>query len=442
MVRSDMAPRAVPKVDLPSAVPTDTARMPTAVGHESRAGQVSSTLSPSAADTSHLSPLALNTAVPKSSPSSVGTIGKYRLIRPLATGGMAQLFLAASEGPGGFSKQCALKVILPAFATMADFTAMFINEARVSAMLQHPNIVEVYDFGCEDERYFIAMEYVNGCSLEQLMTQAMAARQPLGPRFATTIGMQVCDAMSYVQTLSDAEGMPLNLVHRDLSPDNILLTSSGVAKVSDFGIVKSDINLNATMGGVLKGKAAYMSPEQIRSRPLDARSDIFSLCAVLYEVSTGVSPFKRDSMTGSFEAIVHGELKRPSELVSGFPLELERILVKGLTRDRDFRFSSFLELGEALERFATSQKWTSNTKALAELVSEYFPQTARPRVATHSSIRADEAAGIRTIMKGTDSARASSVSHAHAVARWTSAEVFLLLTAALLAVGIVLTFVL
>ncbi len=432
-----MAPRAVPKADLQSAVPSDPAR-----GHASKPSQVSPTLSPLATDPSQSSPLPLNALVSRPALPNVGTIGKYRLIRPLATGGMAQLFLAASEGPGGFSKQCALKVILPAFATMADFTAMFINEARVSAMLHHPNIVEVYDFGCEDDRYFIAMEFVNGCSLEQLIAQAMAAHQPLGPRFATTIGIQVSEAMSYVQTLSNAEGMPLNLVHRDLSPDNILLTSSGLAKVSDFGIVKSDVNLNATMGGVLKGKAAYMSPEQVRSRPLDARSDIFSLCAVLYEVSTGLSPFKRDSMTGSFEAIVYGELKRPSELVPGFPLELERILFKGLTRDRDSRFSSFSELGEALDRFSTSQKWTSNTKALAELVSGYFPQTARPQPATLSGVRSDDASAIRTVMKATNAALGTTGSAAHSPAQWTSAEVFLLLTAVLLAVGIVLTFVL
>jgi eukaryotic-like serine/threonine-protein kinase len=309
-------------------------------------------------------------------------------------------------------------------------------------MLHHPNIVEVYDFGCEDERYFIAMEYVNGCSLEQLIAQALASNQPLGPRFATTIGMQVCDAMSYVETLTDSEGSPLNLIHRDLSPDNILLTSSGLAKVSDFGIVKSDLNLNATMGGVLKGKAAYMSPEQVRSWPLDSRSDVFSLCAVLYEVCTGLSPFKRNSMASSFEAIIYGELRRPSELVPDFPLELERILFKGLTRDRDNRFSSFLELGEALERFATSQKWTSNSKALAELVSEYFPQVGRPQAVTQSTVRGSEASAIRTFAKAPDASDGTAASAAHSSAKWTSAEVVLMLAAVLLAFGIVLTFLL
>jgi eukaryotic-like serine/threonine-protein kinase len=435
-----MAPRAGPKADLPSALTPDAARAPAAVGHVNGPSQVTSR--PLATDPSQTSPEPLAAVASKSSLLSVGTIGKYRLIRPLATGGMAQLFLAASEGPGGFSKQCALKVILPAFANMDDFTAMFINEARVSAMLHHPNIVEVYDFGRENDCYFIAMEYINGCSLEQLIAQSATARQPLGPRFASAIGMQVCEAMSYVQTLSDSEGLPLNLIHRDLSPDNILLNSSGLAKVSDFGIVKSNINPNATQGGMLKGKAAYMSPEQVRSQPLDARSDIFSFCAVLYEVSTGVSPFKRDSITGSFEAIVHGELKRPSEWVQNFPHELERIVMKGLAREREARFSSFQMLGEALDRFAASQQWTSNTKALAELVSNYFPQASRPRAVTQPGLRFEDTSQVRTILKLSDVSQDSMPPAGRSPAQWTSVEVLLLVTAILLAVGIALTFVL
>jgi serine/threonine-protein kinase len=367
----------------------------------------------------------------------LGTIGKYRLIRPLAMGGMAQLFLAASEGPGGFSKKCALKVILPEFATMPDFTAMFINEARISAMLHHPNIVEVYDFGSQDDRYFIAMEYVSGCSLEQLSQRCAAAHQRLGPRFAVTIGLQVCDAMCYVQTLSDNEGRPLHLVHRDLSPDNILLSSSGLAKVSDFGIVKSDVNLNATVAGVLKGKCAYMSPEQVRSLPLDARSDIFSLCAVLYEVSTGVSPFKRDSMTDSMDAVLNGEAKRPSEIVHGFPPGLERILLKGLARDRSQRFQSFVELGEALESFLTAQQWTSSTRELAALVQQYFPHAANSAGGTHVGLRSH--VGVKTEPAA---ARVPTEMVERPVNRWNSFEVFLIVAAVFLAFGILLTLLL
>jgi eukaryotic-like serine/threonine-protein kinase len=384
-------------------------------------------LNPFTSSPSQATPLQLTAHVPRSSPSQVGSLGKYRLIRPLAMGGMAQLFLAASEGPGGFSKKCALKVILPEFAMMSDFTAMFINEARVSAMLHHPNIVEVYDFGCQDERYFIAMEFIDGCSLEQLSQRCTAA---------VTIGLQVCDAMCYVQTLTDAEGRPLNLVHRDLSPDNILLSSSGLAKVSDFGIVKSEVNLNSTVAGVLKGKCAYMSPEQARSLPLDARSDIFSLCAALYEVSTGVSLFKRETMSESMDAVVNAEIKRPTELVPGFPSGLEHILLKGLSRDRNQRFQSFIELGDALEAFLTSQQWTSSTRELAALVQQHFPN-AGSRGGTHIGLRTHSAAktepaAVRVPTEVVERAAAQQKG-------WSSFEVFLLVAAVFLAFGILLT---
>ena len=320
---------------------------------------------------------------PRSSPSSssrapehdapVGAFGKYRLVRPLAVGGMAQLYLASLDGPDGFSMQCVVKTILPEFAVLPDFNEMFINEAKVAALLQHPNIVQVYDFGRDDGRYFLAMEYVRGASLQQVLREACRAGMTLGPRFAVAIGAQMCDAMGYAQALKGPDGRPLNLVHRDLTTGNILISSGGVAKLTDFGIVKTELNTSATAAGVVKGKYPYMSPEQIRAEPIDHRSDIFSLGVVLYEVATGVALFRRRSLVDTIAAVAHAQVRRPTEFLLGFPPQLEKVLLKALSLAREDRFQSFAELGQALDSFRSSRNWTSSSRELASLVQTLFP---------------------------------------------------------------------
>lgn len=315
---------------------------------------------------------------PQAAPVELGVIGRYRLQQQLAVGGMAQLYLAAIEGPDGFSKPCVVKTILPEFATLTDFTEMFINEARVTAMLHHPNIVEIYDFGREGNRYFIAMEYVPGASLQQLLKYTARSGKPLGARFALSIGLQMCEALAYAQNLRAPDGRPLKLVHRDLSTGNILVSSAGLAKLSDFGIVKSDINLNATATGVVKGKYPYMSPEQIRNEPLDSRSDIFSLSTVLFEVATGIALFKRKGLAETINAVATAEVRKPSELVPGFPPMLEQILLKGLSLYKEDRYQNFDEMAEALERFRSSGSWSSSPREIANIVQGLVPGGVAP----------------------------------------------------------------
>ena len=310
---------------------------------------------------------------PSPVPAPLGVFGKYRLIQHLAVGGMAQLYLAALDGPDGFSKQCVVKTVLPEFAALPDFNEMFINEAKVAALLHHPNIVQVYDFGREAGRYFLAMEYVRGASLQQILREASRAGQTLGPRFAVTIGAQMCDAMGYAHALKGPDGRPLNLVHRDLTTGNILISASGVAKLTDFGIVKSEINMSATAAGVVKGKYPYMSPEQIRAEPIDHRSDIFSLAVVLYEVATGTSLFRRRSLADTIAAVAHAQVRRPTEFVAGFPPQFERILLKALALERGDRFQSFAEFGQALDAFRLSRNWTASSRELGSLVQTLFP---------------------------------------------------------------------
>jgi serine/threonine-protein kinase len=309
---------------------------------------------------------------------TLGMFGKYRLVQHLAVGGMAQLYLSSLDGPDGFSKQCVVKTILPEFAVLPDFNEMFVNEAKVAALLHHPNIVQVYDFGREGGRYFLAMEYVRGASLQQILREAYRAGMTLGPRFAITIGAQMCDAMGYAQALKGPDGRPLNLVHRDLTTGNILVSSGGVAKLTDFGIVKTELNMSATAAGVVKGKYPYMSPEQIRAEPIDHRSDIFSLGVVLYEVATGVALFRRRSLADTIAAVAHAQVRKPTEFLPAFPPQFERILLKTLALNRDDRFQSFAELGQALDAFRLSRNWTASSRELASLVQTLFPGGVAP----------------------------------------------------------------
>ncbi len=308
----------------------------------------------------------------------LGLFGRYRLHQRLAMGGMAQLFLASIDGPDGFSKQCVVKTILPEFAALPDFNEMFVTEAKVTAMLHHPNIVEIYDFGREQGRYFLAMEYVRGCSLHQLLREASRASMTLGPRIAVSIGTQMSEALGYAQSLRAPDGSPLNLVHRDLSAGNILISSNGMAKLTDFGIVKSDLNLNSTATGVVKGKYPYMSPEQIRGEPVDQRSDIFSLGTVLYEVATGVSLFKRKSLADTINSVAHAEVRKPSDFISNFPVAFEQILLKALSLRREDRYQSFHEFGAALDSFRLTSNWTGSSRELVTIVQSLFPGGVAP----------------------------------------------------------------
>lgn len=322
-------------------------------------------------------------AAPGGDPA-LGSFGKYRLVQKLALGGMAQIYLASIDGPDGFSKACVVKTILPEFAALQDFNEMFVNEAKVAAILHHPNIVQVYDFGRENNRYFLAMEFVDGCSLQQLLREAAKAGMTLGPRYALGIGQQICDAMSYVQNVK-VDGKPLGLVHRDLTLGNILISGMGVAKLTDFGVVKSGINPNATSTGVVKGKYPYMSPEQIQGEAIDHRSDIFSLGIVLFEVSTGRRLFKRPSLAETIVAVSSAEVRRPSEIIPNFPVEFERILLKALARNKEDRFQSFREFGQALDAFRTAKAWTSSTRELASLMETLFPPGSNPAQNIYSS---------------------------------------------------------
>src|SRR6185436_8888651 len=217
-------------------------------------------------------------------------LGRYELIRRLAVGGMAEIYLARLPGVGleGFEKLVVIKRILPQHALDPELLRMFLDEARLSATLTHPHVTEVYDFGTDGEAPFFAMEYVLGSNLRELM-KAHAAPLPL----AQAVGIVAAAAagLHYAHEKRGPGGEPLHIVHRDVSPSNVLVSYDGAVKVSDFGIAKWTLQRTQTQEGALKGKFAYMSPEQCRGKPLDARSDVFALGTILYELTTGVGPF-------------------------------------------------------------------------------------------------------------------------------------------------------
>lgn len=193
--------------------------------------------------------------------------GKYRLVKRLARGGMAEIFLARQRGPDGFERQVALKRILPHLVETEDFVRMFHDEANLAARLTHPNVVHIYEFGKVDEYYFIAMEFVDGVDCARL--SEAATREPLPPEIVGRLGADAAAGLHHAHTMTDGDGTPLGIVHRDVSPQNLILSFDGIVKIVDFGIAKAAIFADRTRPGVVKGKFAYMSPEQVEGKPLD-----------------------------------------------------------------------------------------------------------------------------------------------------------------------------
>jgi serine/threonine-protein kinase len=282
-------------------------------------------------------------------------IGKYQLIHKLATGGMAEVFLAKAAGPMGFEKLCVLKRILPHLATEPTFVDMFLSEARLAAQLNHPNVVQIFDFGEAEGTYFIAMEYIDGPNLREMIRRASGVSLSLPIAFCARVVSSACEGLAFAHDFKDpATNLPMNIVHRDISPDNLLLSRQGAVKVVDFGIAKAAGQSPHTQTGVLKGKLAYMSPEQLRNEPLDRRADVYALGVVLYELLTGLKPFMATSEAGMVQAILF-ELQVPAvQRRPDVPEGLQRILAKALAKERERRYPDCAAFQADLEEFLLS----------------------------------------------------------------------------------------
>jgi serine/threonine protein kinase len=299
-------------------------------------------------------------------------MGEYTVLRRMAVGGMAEIFLGRRDGMSGFEKLVVLKRILPHFAHNHDFVRMFLNEARIAATLHHPNVVQVHNIGEEAGQYFFAMEFLHGEDLSRVLSRATASGRPVSLDSVLTILIGVCAGLHYAHERRAADGRPLGIVHRDVSPHNVFVTYEGGVKLLDFGIAKATTSIGKTRTGVLKGKVAYMSPEQAYSQPVDRRSDVFCIGILLWELTTGRRLYRRRSELETLKALVDEDAPAPSTIVWGYPTELERILMKCLCRDPGGRWATCEELGLALEAFARSQAVQVSPQIAARMMHGLF----------------------------------------------------------------------
>ena len=299
-------------------------------------------------------------------------VGKNLLVRRLAVGGMAQVFLAKQIGIVGFEKRVVLKSILPQHANDDSFVGMFLNEARLAASLDHPNIVQIYDIGSKNGGYYFTMEYCRGADLRSILRSECRRKKHIPLGCAVSIGLGVAAGLHYAHEKHDDEGRHLGIIHRDVSLSNILVSYDGAVKVADFGIAKVAAHEAQTKSGVLKGKVAYMSPEQVRGHTLDRRSDIFSIGIVLYELTTGTRLFKSKNEFSLMEMVTTGTIEKPSRRRAHYPPQLETIVMRALSRDRNERYSTAQELQVDLEAFARETKLTVSSVALADYMRTLF----------------------------------------------------------------------
>ncbi|MBN2496783.1 MAG: protein kinase [Deltaproteobacteria bacterium] len=285
---------------------------------------------------------------------------------------MAEIHLAKQRGLQGFEKLVVIKMILPTLAAHKSFVQMFLDEARLAAQLNHPHVVQIYDLGHAEGSYFIAMEYIRGENLRTIIRESRKQAWAIPLAHAVKIISQACEGLHYAHTRTDPSGAPLRIVHRDISPQNILLSFEGVVKIVDFGIAKAATQFTETRAGVLKGKYAYMSPEQVLSEPVDARSDIFSLGVVLWEMVCGKRLFKRASELLTLKAVTEDRVTPPRELRPELPQELEAIILKALAREPAERFIDALQMHLALEAFMKRADLSSSAVHLGAFMKARF----------------------------------------------------------------------
>jgi eukaryotic-like serine/threonine-protein kinase len=299
------------------------------------------------------------------------TFGKYTLLKKLATGGMAEVWLARQTGIEGFKRHLVIKRILPHLADDPEFVQMFLNEARIAANFNHPNIAQIYDLGEVGGAYYIAMEFVHGEDLGRIMRKAWGTGQWIAYPIGIRIVALACEGLYYAHTRNDDSGRPLQVVHRDISPQNILIGFDGSVKVVDFGIAKAVDSASMTKSGAIKGKFAYMAPEQASGRPIDHRADLFAIGLTLYELLTGTRPLKKDSEIATLQAALACDIPPPSQ-VAEVPGELDPIVMRAIAKKADDRYPDARQFGMALEEFLVTKQWIAGSVQISELMATLF----------------------------------------------------------------------
>ena len=322
---------------------------------------------------------------------AIGRLGDYYLLRKLGQGGMGEIFLAKRIGVGGFEKALVLKCMLDSLCGSQEFVAMFFDEAHLAARLSHPNIAQIYDFGVADGRYYIAMEYIPGEDLSSIIGQLLQRKQQIPVALAARIMIDVCAGLEYAHTLTEA-GRSLKIIHRDVSPSNVMVSYQGAVKLLDFGIAKATSQVSETRAGNIKGKLSFLAPELIRGLDIDPRADLFSLGISLFALLTKQHPFRRDSEIATMHAIVDSPAAPdPRRLRPDLPDDMVAVVQRALERDREDRFRSAAEMGVALQNVVARHAPTTRGVDLAEFLGmlfgserrdekSYIPKLTRPNL--------------------------------------------------------------
>jgi eukaryotic-like serine/threonine-protein kinase len=294
--------------------------------------------------------------------------GKYEILRPLAVGGMAELFLVREPS----ERLAVIKQLHRKLAIDPEFVKMFLDEAHIAVTLHHPNVVEVYEI-CEDpEECYIVMEHLHGHDLRHTMARMIGQGAPVKLEQALSVVRAVAAGLHYTHERTGADGELLGIVHRDVSPHNVILTYGGDVKIVDFGIAKANVQLSRTRTGVLKGKVAYMAPEQAMGQPLDRRSDVFCIGILLWEMTTGRYLYRRRTELETLNAVVHNPPPRPSRIVPDYPRDLEKLVLKTLDRSAAGRFATAGELIDAIDELARRRGFALGAAAVRGLMATAF----------------------------------------------------------------------
>ena len=293
---------------------------------------------------------------------------RYRVIERLASGGMAEVFLAESAGIEGFKKQVAIKRVLPHLSEKKRFIAMFLDEARLSASLSHSNVAQVFDIGVGDSAYFIVMEYVDGADLKAVIEYMRRENQRFPVESACFIAAKICEGLTYAHELRGTDGTDLQIVHRDMSPPNVLITKHGEIKIVDFGLAKATSQLEKSEAGIIKGKFSYLSPEAAQGLDVDARTDIFAVGIILWEMLSGRRLFLGDTDYGTVKLVQAAKIPSLHAENPAIPRELDAVLARARARDPASRYSSARDLGRDLTALLYKLGRPVSAYDIAELV--------------------------------------------------------------------------
>lgn len=330
---------------------------------------------------------------------------RYTITDRIDSGGMAEVFRGVAHSLQGFKKNVAIKRILPNLSANAKFINMFLDEAKLSLYLQHANIVQVFDIGQSDETYFLVMEFVNGCNLKALLERLRQRNVPIEIAHAIYLMLEACKALNYAHHLESPEtGAPLGIVHRDISPPNILISKMGEVKLVDFGLAKANSQIESTDPGVVKGKFSYLSPEAASGRGVDARADIFAVGILLWEMFTSRRLFYGETDYQTVELVRQARVPSIAAINPDIEPELEQIVRKALARDPDQRYQHAADLGDALAQYLFSRRMKVTARDIATLVKDVQKEATRQRKTAKESIInrliKDEVAKVTSLVDG------------------------------------------